>query len=133
MSQTELEDTINAAYEDRNDIGPTTQGPVRPAVETALALLDRGVVRARQQKPARRIDPDLCNQLIERHELAGALGHLRALAAAQQMHELHDQQLELVGIPAESGIGGLLARRSRPLLAHVSRQPSGVIWLDWVR
>jgi 2,3,4,5-tetrahydropyridine-2,6-dicarboxylate N-succinyltransferase len=49
MSQTELEDTINAAYEGRNDIGPTTQGPVRPAVETALALLDRGVVRVAER------------------------------------------------------------------------------------
>jgi 2,3,4,5-tetrahydropyridine-2,6-dicarboxylate N-succinyltransferase len=49
MSQTELEDTINAAYEGRNDIGPATQGPVRPAVETALALLDRGVVRVAER------------------------------------------------------------------------------------
>jgi 2,3,4,5-tetrahydropyridine-2,6-dicarboxylate N-succinyltransferase len=49
MSQTELEDTINAAYEGRNDLGPTTQGPVRHAVETALTLLDRGAVRVAER------------------------------------------------------------------------------------
>jgi 2,3,4,5-tetrahydropyridine-2,6-dicarboxylate N-succinyltransferase len=49
MSQNELEATINAAYEGRNDIGPTTQGPVRPAVETALSLLDRGAVRVAER------------------------------------------------------------------------------------
>jgi len=49
MSQTELENTINAAYEGRNDIGPTTQGPVRGAVDTALSLLDRGAVRVAER------------------------------------------------------------------------------------
>ena len=49
MSQTELENTINAAYEGRNDIGPTTQGPVRDAVYTALSLLDRGAVRVAER------------------------------------------------------------------------------------
>ena len=49
MSQTELENTINAAYEGRNDIGPTTQGPVRDAVDTALSLLDRGAVRVAER------------------------------------------------------------------------------------
>jgi len=49
MSQTELEDTINAAYEGRNDIGPATQGPLRHAVETALGLLDRGAVRVAER------------------------------------------------------------------------------------
>jgi len=49
MSQTELENTINAAYEGRNDIGPTTQGPVRGAVDTALSLLDRGAVQVAER------------------------------------------------------------------------------------
>jgi len=49
MSQTELENTISAAYEGRNDIGPTTQGPVRDAVDTALSLLDRGAVRVAER------------------------------------------------------------------------------------
>jgi len=49
MSQVELENTINAAYEGRNDIAPTTQGPVRDAVDTALSLLDRGAVRVAER------------------------------------------------------------------------------------
>ena len=49
MSQTALEDTISTAYEGRNDIGPTTQGPVRDAVDTALSLLDRGAVRVAER------------------------------------------------------------------------------------
>jgi 2,3,4,5-tetrahydropyridine-2-carboxylate N-succinyltransferase len=49
MSQTELENTINTAYEGRNDIGPTTRGPVRDAVDTALSLLDRGALRVAER------------------------------------------------------------------------------------
>jgi 2,3,4,5-tetrahydropyridine-2,6-dicarboxylate N-succinyltransferase len=49
MSQVELEKTINTAYEGRNDIAPTTQGPVRDAVDTALSLLDRGAVRVAER------------------------------------------------------------------------------------
>jgi 2,3,4,5-tetrahydropyridine-2,6-dicarboxylate N-succinyltransferase len=49
MSQSELEDTINAAYEGRSEIGPATRGPVQHAVETALALLDRGAVRVAER------------------------------------------------------------------------------------
>ena len=49
MPQTALEDTINTAYEGRNDIGPITQGPVRGAVDTALSLLDRGAVRVAER------------------------------------------------------------------------------------
>ena len=49
MSQVELENTINTAYEGRNDIAPTTQGPVRDAVDTALSLLDRGAVRVAER------------------------------------------------------------------------------------
>ena len=49
MSQVELENTINTAYEGRNDIAPTTHGPVRDAVDTALSLLDRGAVRVAER------------------------------------------------------------------------------------
>ena len=49
MSQVELENTINTAYEGRNDVAPTTQGPVRDAVDTALSLLDRGAVRVAER------------------------------------------------------------------------------------
>ncbi|MEM1049215.1 MAG: 2,3,4,5-tetrahydropyridine-2,6-dicarboxylate N-succinyltransferase [Pseudomonadota bacterium] len=44
-----LEATIDAAFEDRDTIGPETTGAVRDAVETALALMDRGAVRVAEK------------------------------------------------------------------------------------
>jgi 2,3,4,5-tetrahydropyridine-2,6-dicarboxylate N-succinyltransferase len=49
MSDTDLAKTIDAAFEKRNDISPSTTGPVREAVETALDLLDRGKVRVAER------------------------------------------------------------------------------------
>jgi 2,3,4,5-tetrahydropyridine-2-carboxylate N-succinyltransferase len=40
-----LAQTIDAAFERREEIGPATRGEVRQAVEEALALLDRGAAR----------------------------------------------------------------------------------------
>jgi 2,3,4,5-tetrahydropyridine-2,6-dicarboxylate N-succinyltransferase len=51
MPHTELARTIDAAFENRNDIGPSTEGPVRDAVETALNLLDRGEARVAERDP----------------------------------------------------------------------------------
>ena len=45
MSGTELQKTIEAAFDDRASIGPQTKGEVRDAVETALDLLDKGEAR----------------------------------------------------------------------------------------
>jgi 2,3,4,5-tetrahydropyridine-2-carboxylate N-succinyltransferase len=45
MSHHELAKTIDDAFERRNEIGPTTKGPARDAVEQSLDLLDRGAVR----------------------------------------------------------------------------------------
>jgi 2,3,4,5-tetrahydropyridine-2-carboxylate N-succinyltransferase len=49
MSQADLAKTVDAAFENRNDIGPTTTGPVREAVEQALDLLDRGEARVAER------------------------------------------------------------------------------------
>jgi 2,3,4,5-tetrahydropyridine-2-carboxylate N-succinyltransferase len=49
MSQSELARTIDAAFETRNEIGPSTQGAVREAVEAALDLLDRGEARVAER------------------------------------------------------------------------------------
>ena len=46
MSHAELAKTIDDAFEKRDGISPSTKGPVRDAVETALDLLDRGAGRA---------------------------------------------------------------------------------------
>ena len=49
MSAAELEKTIDAAFERREEIGPTTKGAVREAVDQALDLLDRGAVRVAER------------------------------------------------------------------------------------
>ena len=51
MSAAELEKTIEAAFEKRDGIGPSTKGAVREAVEAALDLLDkrRGARRRKVQ------------------------------------------------------------------------------------
>ena len=49
MSQTELAKTIDAAFEGLNEVGPTTKGAVREAVDAALDLLDRGEARVAEK------------------------------------------------------------------------------------
>jgi 2,3,4,5-tetrahydropyridine-2-carboxylate N-succinyltransferase len=44
-----LAETIDAAFERRDDIGPATRGAVREAVEEALDLLDRGAARVAEK------------------------------------------------------------------------------------
>jgi 2,3,4,5-tetrahydropyridine-2,6-dicarboxylate N-succinyltransferase len=47
---TDLASTIDAAFEQRNDITPATRGPVREAVDDALDLLDRGERRVAERE-----------------------------------------------------------------------------------
>src|SRR5580704_13420880 len=49
MSVAELEKTVDAAFERREEMGPTTKGAVRDAVEQALDLLDRGTARVAER------------------------------------------------------------------------------------
>ena len=51
MADANLAKTIDDAFEARNDVGPTTKGPVRDAVEAALDLLDRGAARTSARTP----------------------------------------------------------------------------------
>ncbi len=51
MSHNELAKLIDDAFERRNDIGPSTKGPVREAVDAALDLLDRGAARVAERRP----------------------------------------------------------------------------------
>src|SRR5437764_48360 len=50
MQHAELAKAIDAAFENRNDIGVATKGPVREAVEQALDLLGRGVARVAEKQ-----------------------------------------------------------------------------------
>jgi 2,3,4,5-tetrahydropyridine-2,6-dicarboxylate N-succinyltransferase len=49
MPNDQLANTIDAAFETRESIGPATRGAVREAVEAALDLLDRGEVRVAER------------------------------------------------------------------------------------
>jgi 2,3,4,5-tetrahydropyridine-2-carboxylate N-succinyltransferase len=51
MSQTDLATTIDAAFDKIAEVGATTTGTVREAVETALDLLDRGAARVAEKRP----------------------------------------------------------------------------------
>jgi 2,3,4,5-tetrahydropyridine-2-carboxylate N-succinyltransferase len=48
----ELERAIDAAWEERDRLGPGSAGEVRDAVETAIALLDSGAARVAEKGPA---------------------------------------------------------------------------------
>ena len=50
MSGSELARTIDAAFENRNDVSPATKGAVREAVDEALDLLDRGETRVAEKQ-----------------------------------------------------------------------------------
>src|SRR5262249_25483501 len=50
MSHAELARTIDAAFEDRNNITPKTKGAVRKAVDKALDLLDTGAARVAERE-----------------------------------------------------------------------------------
>jgi len=52
MSQQDLEKTIDQAWETRDQLTPATKGPVRDAVETALAALDDGSLRVAEKTAA---------------------------------------------------------------------------------
>jgi 2,3,4,5-tetrahydropyridine-2,6-dicarboxylate N-succinyltransferase len=49
MSAAELEKTVDAAFEKRDGIGPSTKGAIREAVDHALDLLDRGAARVAER------------------------------------------------------------------------------------
>ena len=49
MRHAELAETIDAAFEARDGVGPSTGGVVREAVEAALDLLDRGTARVAEK------------------------------------------------------------------------------------
>lgn len=50
MTHADLAKSIDDAFERRDDIGPTTQGAVRDAVEAALNLLDAGKARVAEKQ-----------------------------------------------------------------------------------
>jgi 2,3,4,5-tetrahydropyridine-2-carboxylate N-succinyltransferase len=49
MPNSDVKRTIDSAWEDRADVNASTAGPIREAVETALAMLDSGKVRVAER------------------------------------------------------------------------------------
>ena len=49
MSHADLQATIEAAFDDRDNVGINTQGEIREAVNDALNLLDSGAARVAEQ------------------------------------------------------------------------------------
>src|SRR5689334_17495627 len=50
MMTNDLQPVIDRAWEGRDDIGPSTSGAVRDAVEAALSALDSGAMRIAEQQ-----------------------------------------------------------------------------------
>ena len=63
--------------------------------------VDRLVVSARNEVPARRVDADLVHELVEEYDVAAPLGGLLRLSALDDVDELVDQRLELLRVVAE--------------------------------
>ena len=59
--------------------------------------LDRLVVATVDQEPAREVDADLVDEVVEEDDVAAPLGHLRLLAPAGQVDELVEQHLDPAG------------------------------------
>ena len=49
MTEDELQRTIDTAWESRDDVSPSTRGPVRAAVDETLDALDRGALRVAEK------------------------------------------------------------------------------------
>ena len=74
-----LQQTIDAAWEDRNAIGPDTKGEVRQAVDKAIASLDRGEARIAEKAGGEWIV----------NGLARAVSVVQRLAVTARAHNSH--------------------------------------------
>ena len=72
----------------------------------------------RWQEVAGGVHAEVVDQVVERDELAPSLRHLRPLPALEQVHELHDLDLQPVGVAAER-----LPRRSQATHVAVVVRP----------
>ena len=63
--------------------------------------LDRLVGAAVDEVPARGVDADLVDELVEEDDVAAPLRHLRLLAASRQVDELVEEHLDALRVVAE--------------------------------
>ena len=88
---------------------------------------------ARGEEPARGVHADVVEQVVERDDRAGALRHLHALAALDEVDELHDHELEALGVAAERLPGGLHARHVAVVVGAPDVDRAVVAALELVR
>ena len=74
---------------------------LRPLLGEVDVQLDRLVVAAGDEVPARRVHADRVQEVVEERDVAAPLGHLLRLAAFGEMDELVDEDLERVALLAE--------------------------------
>ena len=82
----------------------------RLAAREVEVEVDHRVVGAREHEVARCVDADFGEELVERDELAAALGHRSARTAFDDVHELQHRDLEPLGVHAQGRDVGLHPR-----------------------
>jgi 2,3,4,5-tetrahydropyridine-2,6-dicarboxylate N-succinyltransferase len=127
-----LAQTIDAAFERREEIGSATKGAVREAVAEALVLLDRGVARVAEKAAD---GPWRVNQWLKKAVLlsfrlndmgiiAGGPGHAVWWdKVASKFDEWDDQRFRAAGFRA---VPGCIVRRSAFIAPGVVLMPSFV-------
>jgi 2,3,4,5-tetrahydropyridine-2,6-dicarboxylate N-succinyltransferase len=132
MADAGLAKTIDDAFEARNEIGPSTQGPVRAAVEAALDLLDRGEARVAEKQPDNswRVNQWLKKAVLLSFRLndMGVIGGGPGKAAwwdkvPSKFEGWRDDQFRSAGFRA---VPGCVVRRSAYIAPNVVLMPSFV-------
>jgi 2,3,4,5-tetrahydropyridine-2-carboxylate N-succinyltransferase len=131
MPHAELANTIDAAFEARDGIGPTTKGAVRDAVEAALDLLDRGEARvAERQNGAWRVNQWLKKAVLLSFRLSdmsiipgGPGGAAWWDKVASKFAGWGDERFHAAGFRA---VPGAIVRRSAYIAPGVVLMPSFV-------
>ena len=127
-----LAETIDAAFERREDINPATRGAVREAVENALELLDRGAARVaeKQANGNWRVNQWLKKAVLlsfrlnDMSEIGGGPGHAVWWdKVPSKFDNWHDTEFRAAGFRA---VPGSVVRRSAYIAPGVVLMPSFV-------
>jgi len=132
MSAPDLANTIDAAFERREELGPATKGAVREAVEHALDLLDRGAARVAERAAdgSWRVNQWLKKAVLlsfrlnDMSEIPGGPGHAVWWdKVPSKFDHWHDKTFRAAGFRA---VPGCVVRRSAYIAPGVVLMPSFV-------
>src|ERR1700693_3838407 len=124
-----LAKTIDAAFEQRDTIGPSTKGAVRDAVDQALDLLDRGAARVAEKAPDGICHGNQCLKkavllsfrLNDMSEIPGGPGHAAWWdKVPSKFDNWHDNRFRAAGFRA---VPGCVVRRSAYIAPSVVLMP----------